>query len=89
MIESILQERAEKVAELINGTDLMEAVNIIGEGIQISTRNGNDLHALIYIYGVACFVNRLNGRKGIIRIKGDGRVSFTVEAADRETIKLV
>ena len=77
-----LEALAAKVAEVLDGLELMEAVYVIGTAFNISSGKGNKTHPLIDIYMIAKMVSEIKGRQGIVQINDDGTVSFVVKSHD-------
>ena len=76
-----------------DGCEVMEAVDVLGTACTESSQQGQKigdkqkmLHAFVPIYYIAKLVNEIHGRKGIVAIKDDGDVSFTIEAGKDKTI---
>ena len=71
---------AEKVADIIDGLELMEAVDVIGHAFNVSSDKGNKTHRLIDIFMIAKMVSEVKGRQGIVQINDDGTVSFIIKS---------
>ena len=80
MEEKDIEARAAKVADVLDGLELMEAVDVIGTASNMSVKKGNDTHALINIYAIAKMVESVKGRQGIVQINDDGTVSYIIKA---------
>lgn len=82
-----LQERAEKVAAAIEGLEVMDAVDVIGQGCMISAKK-DQTHALINIYIIGKMIEECHAEKAVIKIKKDGSLSFEIIAGKEKKLSI-
>lgn len=87
MKEEELQYRAEKVAAAIEGLEVMDAVDVIGKAINISSKK-DKAHALINIYAIGKMIESMHAEKGVIKIKRDGSLSFEIIAGKEKKLSI-
>ncbi len=83
--------RAAMVADAIDNLELLDAVEVFAKGLNLSTDRGggnNEIHCLVGVYYIAQIVNSTHGRKGIIEIRDDGSVAFTIQAGKEKLMKI-
>lgn len=89
MKEQEITKRAALIAEALIGTDGMDSVDVLGEGLNIAFKSGKCTHApIIPIWYVANLVSEVNGQKGIVTIKKDGSMSFTIQAGKEKKMHI-
>ena len=89
MEEQEITKRAALIAEALIGTDGMDSVDVLGEGLNIAFESGKCTHApIIPIWWVAKIVSETNGQKGVVSIKKDGSVSFTIQAGKEKKMSI-
>lgn len=89
MKEEEITKRAALIAEALVGTDGMDSVDVLGEGLRIAFKSGKCTHApIIPIWYVAKLVSETNGQKGVVSIKQDGSVSFTIQAGKEKKMSI-
>ena len=87
MKEEELQYRAEEVAAAIDGLEVMDAVDVIGTAINISSKK-DKAHALINIYAIGRMIESMHGEKAVIKINKDGSLSFEVSAGKEKKLSI-
>ena len=89
MEEQEITKRAALIAEALVGTDGMDSVDVLGEGLNIAFKSGKCTHApIIPIWYVANLVSEANGQRGIVTIKKDGSVSFAIQAGKEKKMSI-
>lgn len=79
MKKTEIKKRAEVVAEQFAGCEIMEAVHVLGEALNIA-RKKDPLHIGIPVYYIGKLIEEMRGRSALIRIEDDGRLSFSIGA---------
>ncbi len=86
-----ITRRAAMVADAIDQLDLLDAVAVFATGCNESVKRGgsnNETHCLVGVYFIAQIVNNVHGCKGIIEIRDDGSVAFTIQAGKEKLLKV-
>lgn len=84
-----IAKRAALIAEALIGTDSMDAVDVLGNGLNIAYDSGRCKHApIIPMWYVAKFVSATNGDKGIVKVNKDGSVSFEIRAGKEKKLSI-
>ena len=79
MDDIIVTNKAQAIADILDGVDILAAVDIIGEAIVIASKKDLSKSAL-NVYIIAKMLIHTNGKRGIVELTDDGGVSFTIEA---------
>ena len=87
MSKEEIMKRAEQFADAIEGLELMEAVDVFGQGCIISTNRGKErndkremMHAMIGIYYIGKLIEEVHGRSALVKINDNGSLSFSLGA---------
>jgi hypothetical protein len=84
-----ITKRAALIAEALVGTDGKDSVDVLGEGLAIALKSGKCTHApIVPIWYIAKLVSETNGQKGVVSIKKDGNVSFTIQAGKEKKMSI-
>lgn len=87
MIDEELQYRAEEVAAAIEGLEVMDAVEVVGTAINISSKK-DKAHALINIYTTGKMIESMHAEKAVIKINRDGSLSFEIIAGKEKKLSI-
>ena len=79
MKEEQIMQRAEAFARQIEGCELMEAVDVLGQGLVIASKKKPE-HALVAIYYIGKLISEMHGRSALVKIQDDGTLSFSIGA---------
>lgn len=79
MEKTEITKRAEVVAEQFAGCEVMEAVDVLGDALNIASKK-EPLHIGIAVYYIGKLIEGMHGRSALIRIEDDGHLSFSIGA---------
>ena len=79
MRKTEITKRAEVVAEQFAGCEIMEAVHVLGEALNIASKK-DPLHIAIAVYYIGKLIEEMHGRSALIRIDDNGKLSFSIGA---------
>ena len=79
MTEQEIEKRATVVAEQFAGCEVMEAVDVLGEALNIASKK-EPLHIGIPVFYIGKLIEEMHGRSALIRIEDDGHLSFSIGA---------
>lgn len=95
MKEEQMKPIVEKIVEAFDGIEIADAIDIYGTALSIISKHGQETHdlnkmqyAMLPMYHVARLVSECHGRDGIIHIKDDGSISFTIQAGKNKKLEV-
>ena len=88
MDDTIVTIKAQAIADILDGVDILAAVDIVEVAIGIAAKKDKD-KCMIEVYIIAKLLIAAGGKRGIVELTDDGGVSFTIEADNgKELLKL-
>ncbi len=79
MDEATITSKAQAIADYLDGVDILDAVDIVGEAITIAAQKNNNM-CMLDVYLIGKMLIHTCGKRGIIELTDDGGISFTIEA---------
>ena len=74
------EERIEQVASALDGIEVMDAVDILGEALNKCKSKKSKLLVAMPVFYIGKLIESMHGRSALIKIEDDGHLSFSIAA---------